>query len=257
MIRLGVNIDHVATVRQARGEAYPDPVQAALLAELGGADNITAHLREDRRHIQDRDLYLLKETIKVPLNFEMACTKEMIAIARKIKPHAVTLVPEKRQERTTEGGLNLKANQKALAAAVDLLQSDGILVSLFIEPSSEAVSLSSKIGARAVEFHTGRFCHEIDKKQATEDKTKSVAVLSVASETAAGEGIQSHFGHGLHYGNANWLQLVPHAEEANIGHAIVARAIFCGLEQAVRDMKNLLNDFKYYPLPIDRHKAKR
>lgn len=256
MIRLGVNIDHVATVRQARGEAYPDPVQAALLAELGGADNITAHLREDRRHIQDRDLNLLRETIKVPLNFEMACTKEMIAIAKKIKPHAVTLVPEKRQERTTEGGLDLKANQKALAAAVETLQSCGILVSLFIEPSLTAVALSAKIGAKAVEFHTGRFCHEIDKRQATADKIKSVSMLATASEAAASEGIQSHFGHGLHYGNANWLQMVPFAEEANIGHAIIGRAIFCGLEQAVRDMKNLLNDPRFYPVPKDRYPSK-
>lgn len=256
MIRLGVNIDHVATVRQARGEQYPDPVQAAVMAELGGADNITAHLREDRRHIQDRDLNLLKQTIKVPLNFEMACTNEMIEIAKKIKPHAVTLVPEKRQERTTEGGLDLKANQKALSAAVDTLQSEGIVVSLFIEPSAEAVLLSSKIGAKAVEFHTGRFCHEIDKKQATQDKLKQVSVLTMASEAAASEGIQSHFGHGLHYGNANWLQLVPFAEEANIGHAIIARAIFCGLERAVRDMKDLLNDPRFFPVPRDRYQSK-
>lgn len=255
MIRLGVNIDHVATVRQARGEPYPDPVQAAVLAELGGADNITAHLREDRRHVQDRDIEVLRQTIKVPLNFEMACTNEMILIARRIKPHAVTLVPEKRQERTTEGGLDLRGNQKALESAVDVLQADGILVSLFIEPTREAAELSAKIGAKAVEFHTGKFCHAIDKASSTSDKLKQVSVLADASKAAADRGIQSHFGHGLHYGNANWLQMVPYAEEANIGHAIISRAIFCGLEVAVREMKNLLNDPRFFPVPQDRYKT--
>lgn len=249
MIRLGVNIDHVATVRQARGEPYPDPVQAAVMAELGGADNITAHLREDRRHIQDRDIWALKETIKVPLNFEMACTKEMLSIAKKLKPHAVTLVPEKREERTTEGGLDLKRSQKLLAAAVDELQGVGILVSLFIEPTVFAVEMSAKIGAKAVEFHTGHFCHEIDKKITTAEKIEVVDKLCRASISAHEVGLQSHFGHGLHYGNASWLQVVPFAEEANIGHAIIGRAIFCGLEKAVRDMKNLLNDPRLCPLP--------
>lgn len=249
MIRLGVNVDHVATVRQARGEPYPDPVQAAVFAELGGADNITAHLREDRRHIQDRDIWALKETIKVPLNFEMACTKEMISLARKLKPHAVTLVPEKREERTTEGGLDLKKNQKALRTAVDDLQSDGILVSLFIEPSLQAVELTSKIGAKAVEFHTGHFCHEIDRQATTAGKQKCVEILYNASVSAHDHGLQSHFGHGLHYSNAQWLQVVPFAEEANIGHAIIGRAIFCGLEKAVRDMKDLLNNPRYSPMP--------
>jgi pyridoxine 5-phosphate synthase len=249
MIRLGVNIDHVATVRQARGETYPDPVQAAVLAELGGADNITAHLREDRRHIQDRDIWALKETIKVPLNFEMACTKEMISIAKKLKPHAVTLVPEKREERTTEGGLDLKKNQKILTGAVKDLQEQGIIVSLFIEPSVAAVELSAKIGAKAVEFHTGHFCHDIDKTMTTAGKILCVDKLCKASICAQDLGVQSHFGHGLHYGNAQWLQLVPYAEEANIGHAIIGRAIFCGLEKAVRDMKSLLNDSRLNPLP--------
>jgi pyridoxine 5-phosphate synthase len=253
MIRLGVNIDHVATVRQARGESYPDPVQAAVFAELGGADNITAHLREDRRHVQDRDIELLKQTIKIPLNFEMACTPEMVAFASKIRPHAVTLVPEKRQERTTEGGLDLKSAFQGLKAAVDTLQSRGILVSLFVEPTEEAVEISAKTGAKALEFHTGKFCHEIDAAGSTLDKLNVLSSLVKASKAAASAGLQSHFGHGLHYGNANWLQMVPFAEEANIGHAIVGRAIFCGLEQAVREMKSLLNDPKNFPVPGERY----
>ena len=250
MIRLGVNIDHVATVRQARGESYPDPVQAAVFAELGGADNITCHLREDRRHIQDRDVWALKDTIKIPLNFEMACTKEMLAIAKKLMPHAVTLVPEKREERTTEGGLALKNNLKILTQATKELQDLGILVSLFIEPTVAAVELSFKIGARAVEFHTGHFCHKIDRLTSTREKENLVnATLSLASVAAHDRGIQSHFGHGLHYANASWLQVVPYAEEANIGHAIIGRAIFCGLEKAVRDMRALLNVGSLSPLP--------
>jgi pyridoxine 5-phosphate synthase len=247
MIRLGVNVDHVATVRQARGESYPSPVQAAVLCETGGADNITCHLREDRRHIQDQDAVLLKSTINIPLNFEMACTPEMLAFARKLRPHAVTLVPEKREERTTEGGLNLAANFNLIKSQVEVLQGDGILVSLFIEPDTEAVELTKKTGAKAVEFHTGRFCKEIDHATSTTDRITAVKVLQIASICAHDLGLQSHFGHGLHYGNANWLQVVDHAEEANIGHAIVARAIFCGLDKAVADMKSLLNDPKHRP----------
>lgn len=247
MIRLGVNIDHVATVRQARGEPYPDPVQAAVMAELGGADNITAHLREDRRHIQDRDIYLLKETIKVPLNFEMACTAEMIKIAKKIKPDAVTLVPEKREERTTEGGLDLKKGAKSLKAAIDELQSQNIPVSLFIEPTEEAVELSHRLGAMAVEFHTGTWCHKMNAARTTAERTRLTAALAVAAHSASSLGIQAHFGHGINYTNASWLQLVPDAEEANIGHAIVGRAIFVGLVEAVREMKSLLNEARHCP----------
>lgn len=247
MIRLGVNVDHVATVRQARGESYPSPVQAALLCEIGGADNITCHLREDRRHINDSDAQLLKATINIPLNFEMACTSEMLAFARRLKPHAVTLVPEKREERTTEGGLNIAANFDLIKSQVEALQGDGILVSLFIEPDVKAIELTKKTGAKAVEFHTGSFCKQIDHAVTTVEKLQAVNVLKAASKSAQEHGLQCHFGHGLHYGNANWLQLVEHAEEANIGHAIVARAIFCGLEKAVADMKSLLNDPKFRP----------
>ena len=247
MIRLGVNIDHVATVRQARGEPYPDPVQAAVMAELGGADNITAHLREDRRHIQDRDIYMLKELIKVPLNFEMACTSEMIKIAKKVKPDAVTLVPEKREERTTEGGLDLKKAAKNLKAAIDELQAANIPVSLFIEPTEEAVEWSHKLGALAVEFHTGSWCHQMAAARTTQQRTRLTAEIAVAAHAAASMGVQAPFGHGRNYTNASWLQLVPDAEEANIGHAIIGRAIFVGLVEAVREMKSLLNDSRHCP----------
>lgn len=247
MIRLGVNIDHVATVRQARGERYPDPVQIACLAEIGGADNITAHLREDRRHIQDRDVQLLRDTIQVPLNFEMAATNEMIGIAIKTKPHAVTLVPEKREERTTEGGLDLERQNKILIDATTRLKEQGILVSLFIEPDVKAVEASRKIGAQAVEFHTGSFCHQMEKAKTTKDQLALVKGLAEAAKAAHDKGLQAHFGHGLNYANAHWLQLVPHAEEANIGHAIVARALFIGMRDAVAQMKALLNDPAHKP----------
>lgn len=248
MIRLGVNIDHVATVRQARGERYPDPVQAAVMAELGGADNITAHLREDRRHVQDRDIALLKATIQLPLNFEMATTSEMIDVALKTKPHSITLVPEKREERTTEGGLDLVGQQQVLKDAIGRLKDANILISLFIEPDLKAVELSHKLGVGAVEFHTGAFCHKIDAAVTTREKLALVEPLKRAAAATKAAGMQAHFGHGLNYGNANWLQLVPDAEEANIGHAIVARAIFVGLRDAVAEMKSLLNDPRHRPI---------
>jgi len=247
MIRLGVNIDHIATVRQARGERYPDPVQAAILAEIGGADNITCHLREDRRHIQDRDVFALKDSIKIPLNFEMAATREMLDIAKKLRPHAVTLVPERREERTTEGGLSLTEDQRHLAPAVAELQDLGIAVSLFVEPTRQAVEKAEKLRPVALEFHTGQFCRRLDESTRTAHKLALVTEISEASKAAHALGLQCHFGHGLNYSNANWLQLVPFVEEANIGHAIVGRAIFSGLECAVRDMKSLLNDAQFCP----------
>lgn len=246
MIRLGVNVDHVATLRQARGEPYPDPVQAAVFAELGGADNITAHLREDRRHIQDRDLRLLKDTIKIPLNFEMADTQEMIRIAKEIRPEFVTLVPEKREERTTEGGLNLKTS-KTLGKSIETLKSNDILVSLFIEPNEKTAKEASKLGADAVEFHTGRWCHKMLKAHSTAQKAALIRELQTASKASYELGLQVHFGHGLNYSNAFWLQHVVEAEEANIGHAIIARAVFTGLKEAVQEMKSLLNDAKFKP----------
>lgn len=242
MIRLGINVDHVATVRQARRETYPDPVQAAVLAELGGADNITIHLREDRRHIQDRDVYAMKETIKVPLNFEIGCTAEMLDIACKVKPHAVTLVPEKRQELTTEGGLDVVRLANELKPKIDRLKNAGIVVALFIEPDQFAIDACAALGAHAVEIHTGTFCKAVDTAPTTRDKSLVVARLGRSATHAHQAGLQVHFGHGLHYGNANWLQHIPHAEEANIGHAVVGRAIFVGMQTAVSEMKLLLND---------------
>lgn len=241
MIRLGVNIDHVATLRQARGEAYPDPVQAAVMAEIGGADNITCHLREDRRHIQDRDLYAIKETIKVPLNFEMAATEEMLVIAAKVRPDAVTLVPEKRQERTTEGGLDLDGNQALIRDAITALRKSNITVSLFIEPNLHVVELAKSLGAVAIEFHTGRFCHAMAAAHATSDKAALVNELNLACIHAHKAGLQVHVGHGLNYTNAHYLQHLDFVEEANIGHSIVARALFVGLKDAVSTMKDLLN----------------
>jgi pyridoxine 5-phosphate synthase len=225
-------------------------VQAAVLAELGGADNITCHLREDRRHIKDRDVQILKETIKVPLNFEIAATEEMVTIALQTKPHFVTLVPEKRQELTTEGGMDISEHKHALKEMVDRLQGQGILVSMFIEPERKAIDLSVELGAKAVEFHTGDFCRQIDRATSTQDKWEHVMTLNAASVHAHESGLQSHFGHGLHYGNASWLQHIAHAEEANIGHAVVGRAIFVGLEAAVREMKDLINDPKHKPFGL-------
>jgi pyridoxine 5-phosphate synthase len=248
LIRLGVNIDHIATLRQARGEAYPDPVQAAIFCELGGAKNITCHLREDRRHIQDRDLELLKQTIKIPLNFEMAATAEMVQIACKIRPEAVTLVPEKRAELTTEGGLDIKKSRAALKGMVSKIHSEaGSTVSIFIDNSREMVDLSKEIGAEAIEIHTGDFCRAMDRAKNSKEQQRLMVPLFDVAGYAANLDLQVHYGHGLHYGNAHWLQLIDQAEEANIGHSIIARAILVGLQQAVFDMNALLNDPKYKP----------
>ncbi|SMF69867.1 pyridoxine 5'-phosphate synthase [Pseudobacteriovorax antillogorgiicola] len=246
MIRLGVNLDHVATVRNARGEAYPNPVQAALLAELGGADNITCHLREDRRHIKDRDVELLKEQINVPLNFEMAITDEMVAIAKRVKPHAVTLVPEKRQELTTEGGLDPNHYQNLQKVISDLKEHD-MLVSLFVEADERVIEQTKQLGADAIEIHTGNFCHEMDAARSSQRQWELVKPLMESAKQAHEMGLQVHFGHGLHYSNAHWMQAIPFCEEANIGHAIISRAIYVGLESAVREMKSLLNDSRFAP----------
>ncbi len=240
-MRLGVNIDHVATVRNARGETYPNPVQAAVMAELGGADNITCHLREDRRHIRDADVRLLKETIQIPLNFEIAATPEMVKYALEIVPHAVTLVPEKRHELTTEGGLDMSEGTKSLERDIKMLRDKGILVSLFIEPDLKAVEIATKIGAHAIEFHTGHWCLNFHKSRTTQEAWDLVKPLQEASEAAHQSGLQVHIGHGLNYANAFWMQTLPHCEEANIGHAIVSRAIFVGLPTAVREMKELIS----------------
>ena len=248
MIRLGVNIDHVATLRNARGETYPNPVQAALLAEMGGADNITCHLREDRRHIKDKDLFLLKDTINIPLNFEMAATDEMVDIALKLKPHAVTLVPEKREELTTEGGLDMEAHKADLKAKVDKLSDTGSMVSMFIEANKIDIELSKEVGAKAVEFHTGHYCQSMLNAKTTKEQWDLIKPFHDAANLAHELGLQVHFGHGLNYNNAFWMQTIPYIEEANIGHSIISKALYVGLEPAVREMKELLNNPKFKPV---------
>ncbi|MFZ9520299.1 MAG: pyridoxine 5'-phosphate synthase [Silvanigrellaceae bacterium] len=235
MANLGVNIDHVATIRQARGTQYPDPVEAAVLAQLGGADQITVHLREDRRHIVDRDVRLLRSVLQVPLNLEMACTAEMLRIALEVKPEMVTLVPEKREERTTEGGLDVVGNMKALTDTVRTLQEAGIPCSLFIEPDSQAIEATLKTGAQMVEFHTGKYSEVVGSEQARE-----LVRISEATELAHRRGLAPHAGHGLNFRNVVPIAKIPFMQDLNIGHSIVARAVLVGLERAVREMKELI-----------------
>ncbi len=249
MIRLGVNIDHVATLRNARGESYPSPIQAAAFAELGGADNVTCHLREDRRHIRDTDVELLRRTIQVPLNFEIAATDEMVRIACQIKPQSVTLVPEKRQELTTESGLDMSQAGKKLADQIQLLRDQAIVVSLFVEPEPKAMEIAKQLGAHAIEIHTGHYCRKMQEARTTAEQFALMKPLKIAARVAYEQGLQVHVGHGLNYTNAQWMQVIPHCEEANIGHAIVARALFVGLSQAVKEMKALLNDPQFHPYP--------
>ena len=236
-MRLGVNIDHVATLRNARGEPYPDPLRAALLAESAGADNITCHLREDRRHIKDDDVRRLRAKINIPMNFEIAVTDEMLDIALEINPQEVTLVPEGRQELTTESGLNVFDDR--LKRAVSLLQEQGIVVVLFVEPTRQAVQDAVKSGAQAVEFHTGELCQQLVVKE--DDKATVLAPLHEAAQFAKTQGVAVHLGHGINYQTASYFRDVPHAVEANIGHSIIAEAVFIGLHEAVRKMKNLLS----------------
>lgn len=229
MTKLGVNVDHVATVRQARREAFPDPTEAALAAIQGGADGITAHLREDRRHIQDRDLEQLKKLLPVPLNMEMAATPELIRIACRIQPAWACLVPEKRLELTTEGGLALLSAQQSLTEAVRKLNSVGTKVSLFIEPDVESVQLSKSIGAQAVELHTGDYA-----------RTGDLTAIPAAAKAARAAGLLVNAGHGLTYDNVEPLLQAFAFDEFNIGFAIVARALFVGMENAVQEMKRRL-----------------
>jgi len=236
MIRLGVNIDHVATVRQARRAKEPDPVAAAVLAELGGADGITIHLREDRRHIQDRDLYLLRDTVATRLNLEMASAPEIVAIALKVKPDEATLVPEKRQELTTEGGLDIIATEAATRAAVERLRAAGIPVSLFIDPDLAQVDQAKKLGADAIEFQTASYS---EARGATAIAAE-LAKLSHAAARAAGLGLHIHMGHGLNYNNVKPIMRIAGVEELNIGHSIISRAVLVGMERAVREMKQAM-----------------
>jgi pyridoxine 5-phosphate synthase len=235
MATLGVNIDHVATLRNARGAIYPDPLEAAYAAAAGGADQITIHLREDRRHITDRDVQLLRETVSLPLNLEMACTREMLAIALATKPDMVTLVPEKREERTTEGGLDVVRLFREVSSYVAPLKDAGIPVSLFVEAEAAVLDACERSGAPMVELHTGRYAELHGKEQKAE-----LARIERATEHGIGLGLEVHAGHGLHYRNTQAVAAIPGMRDLNIGHAIVARAVFIGLERAVREMKEIV-----------------
>lgn len=229
--RLAVNVDHIATIRQARGGREPDPVAAAVLAELAGAEGIIVHLREDRRHIQDRDLRLLRETVRTRLNLEMAATDEMVGIAAGVRPDLVTLVPERRQELTTEGGLEVAGQQARLTAVVGSLHGADIPVSLFIAPEEEQVEAAKAVGAALVELHTGLYA-----EGRGESAREALAVLIRAARFAAGAGLSVSAGHGLTYENVEPVAAIPEVEELNIGHSIVARAALVGMERAVREM---------------------
>jgi pyridoxine 5-phosphate synthase len=236
MPRLGVNIDHVATVRQARGVAYPDPVTAAGIVELAGADGVVCHLREDRRHIQDRDLQLLREVVQTRLNLEMAATEEMIRIALTTRPDVVTLVPEKREELTTEGGLDVVKFAGSLKKAIERLHKGGIPVSLFIDPREDQIKAAEDVGADAIEIHTGHYCDAKTPAQADEELKKILDAVREASHTH----LQIAAGHGLHYVNVLRIAEIKEVEELNIGHSIIARAVLVGLDRAVREMIDLI-----------------
>jgi pyridoxine 5-phosphate synthase len=236
MTRLGVNIDHVATVREARKTNEPDPVWAASLAELGGADGITLHLREDRRHIQERDLHLLRQTVTVKLNLELACDDEVIDIACQAKPYQATLVPERREEVTTEGGLDAAGRRAQVESAVKRLRDAGIVVSLFLDPDPRQIDAAAALGVEAVELHTGAYAHATAKFGGDAE----LETLRQAGRQVVDAGLVLHAGHGLTYRNVRPVAAIPNMCELNIGHSIIARAIMVGLEQAVRDMKRLI-----------------
>jgi pyridoxine 5-phosphate synthase len=232
--RLYINIDHVATVRQARRSLHPDPVPAATACEDAGADGITAHLREDRRHIQDDDIRRLARTVRTVLNLEMACTDEMLAIATTIRPHQVTLVPERREEVTTEGGLDVRHDPRALEAGIRRLRDAGIRVSLFIDPSPSAVGTSRDLGAEAIELHTGQYAHH-------PDDVRTITALRDAAAEGRALGLAVHAGHGLDLANVGLVAAIPEIEELNIGHSIVGRAIMVGIGEAVREMRRAMD----------------
>lgn len=236
-LRLGINIDHVATVRNARGSAYPSPVRAAMLAAEAGADGITAHLREDRRHIIDADIPLICNDVPLPLNFEMAATAEMVAIATQYKPHAACIVPEKREEVTTEGGLNAAGQHNRLAPIVKDLAAAGCRVSLFIEADSAQLKAAASLGAPVVELHTGRYC-ELEGA----DQQAELERIQAAAKEGAALGLEIHAGHGLTFENVKPIAAIPEVMELNIGHFLIAEAIFSGLGPAVQEMRRLMNE---------------
>ena len=236
-LRLGVNIDHVATIRNARGGDHPDPVRAAFAAAAAGADGITAHLREDRRHITDEDIDRLMERLAIPLNLEMAATEEMLDIALRHRPHAACIVPEKREERTTEGGLDAAGQHNQLAYYVDRLGAANVRVSLFIEPDPAQVQAAIRLGAPVVEFHTGRYAHVEGEARAAELRR-----IAEAAALAVKNGIEPHAGHGLTFDNVTPVAAIPQLVELNIGHFLVGEAIFTGLEASVARMRSLMDE---------------
>ncbi len=239
MIRLGVNVDHVATVRQARRVDVPDPVEAALLAETAGADGITVHLREDRRHIQERDVQLMRERLHTKLNLEMAVTPLMVTFAENVRPDDACFVPEKREELTTEGGLDVASHRQKIREAVQRLQGIGLRVSLFIDPEPAQIEASREAGAHAIEIHTGAYCNAVGI-----ERDKQLQAIAEAAKLAQSLGLEVHGGHGLNYDNVLPIGKIPEMVELNIGHSIIARAVIVGITQAVREMKDLLNKAK-------------
>ncbi len=238
MTHLAINVDHIATIRQARGITEPDPVAGAAICELAGAEGIVVHLREDRRHIQDRDVYLLRETVKTKLNLEMGASKEIIGIALDLKPDMITLVPEKRQELTTEGGLNVAGQKKKLAKVVDKMEKAGIPVSMFIDPEKKQIKASRDIGATFVEIHTGRYCDATSEKE----REHEFQLISDAADIAFQMGLRVNAGHGLDYLTTSRVAALDTIEELSIGHAIITRSVFVGLDQAVREMKEIVRE---------------
>ena len=235
-LRLGVNIDHVATVRNARGGAHPDPVRAAVAAEAAGADGITAHLREDRRHIRDADMYAIRQAVSVPLNFEMAATDEMVGIALDVKPNAACIVPERREEVTTEGGLAVAGRESELEPYFTRIRDAGIRLSLFIEASEAEIHAAAALGADIIELHTGRYCHDESGRAA------ELARIRKAAELADSLGVECHGGHGLDFDTVGAIAAIPQMHELNIGHFLMGEAMFSGMDKAIAEMRRLMNE---------------
>ena len=235
-LRLGVNIDHVATVRNARGGAHPDPVRAAVAAEAAGADGITAHLREDRRHIRDADMYAIRQAVTVPLNFEMAATDDMVGIALDVKPNAACIVPERREEVTTEGGLAVAGRESELEPYFKRIRDAGIRLSLFIEASEAEIHAAAAVGADIIELHTGRYCHDESGRAA------ELARIRKAAELADSLGVECHGGHGLDFDTVGAIAAIPQMHELNIGHFLMGEAMFSGIDKAIAEMRRLMNE---------------
>ncbi len=238
-MKLAVNIDHVATLREARGEIEPDPVTASAICELAGAEGIVCHLREDRRHINDRDVRLLRETVKTKFDLEMAATDEMVNIACEVLPDLVTIVPESRKELTTEGGLNIAANQSNLTEKISKMKDKGILISLFVDPNPEILDLVLEVGADIVEIHTGKYANSVDEKSQINELSKIASISRMAAEM----GLVVTAGHGLNYYNIHPFMNIPEIREVSIGHSIISRAVFTGLHKAVEDMLKIISKF--------------